>query len=115
MNGNATPRPCDFCGKTTHLNAGRDRIDGEDRWQVWCNYCGCAGPHEATEAEALTAWDTRARDSAVNAMKEALEAVQFQASNHSGWVENDAWQGVCEIHRLATAALTLSNEEISDG
>jgi hypothetical protein len=35
----------------------------------------------------------------------ALEEIQLQATNHGGWVENDAWAGVCRIHDMATAAI----------
>lgn len=39
--------------------------------------------------------------------RDALEQIQLLACNHSGWVENDAWGGICEIHRVATAGIAL--------
>lgn len=44
-------------------------------------------------------------------LREALEQIQFLACNHSGWVENDAWKGVCEIHEIASNAIKSTKGE----
>lgn len=53
---------------------------------------------ELLSPEAATALDTAL---------EALETIGLRACNHSGWVENDAWGGICEIHKIASEAIHL--------
>lgn len=70
MTGSINPTPpqgteellaCPFgCARPDCLHCGTDNIDGGQRHQVWCNYCGMTGPHCDTEAEAITAWNRRA-------------------------------------------------------
>lgn len=62
--------PCPFCGSGVALGPGRYtqasfsgvemQTLGESDHHVWCGTCGAQGSTEATEAEALTAWNTRA-------------------------------------------------------
>lgn len=46
---------------------------------------------------------------------EALEAIQLHASNHSGWVEHDAWGGICYISDIAGAAIDKFHLEQPNG
>lgn len=57
--------PCPFCGGEAELQPSYDMDTGEvDGWFVWCNNkeCECAPEtrEHFTEAEAITAWNTRA-------------------------------------------------------
>ena len=68
-------KPCPFCG-------GEDMMVGStfrDDWMT-CLDCNAAGPYCATEAEAITAWNTRADAGCIAELVEALEA----ADKHFG-------------------------------
>jgi hypothetical protein len=47
----------------------------------------------------------------IETLVDALEEIGLRACNHSGWVENNAWKGVCEIHSLASAALSKARAQ----
>lgn len=55
---------CTFCGwgkaKVYPQRKGTYRRTGEN-WQVVCNKCRGRGPLSATPADAITAWNTRAK------------------------------------------------------
>ena len=63
-----TPLPCPFCGSGPARSQGRGpgqasfsgvemMSDLAGGYRVWCGTCGAEGSPEATEAEALTAWN----------------------------------------------------------
>jgi len=48
--------PCPFCGEAERVQV--DRLDGGLK-AVCCDNCGCHGPVEMTEAEAVSKWNQR--------------------------------------------------------
>lgn len=61
--------PCPHCGAKPypHVQNSSSHVEGDpSRWLqiVWCHDCGAVGPHRNTEAEAITAWNTRALSAA---------------------------------------------------
>lgn len=86
MQDNVTLKPCPFCGGV-EVQSFHHQIEGwEDSWHVECmdDNCGNCTCHHASEAEAITAWNTRAsttaQSEAVQKLVDALEAAK-------GWLE----------------------------
>lgn len=50
-------KPCPFCGNQEFVTVVRS-LNVVVAW-VDCNNCGCYGPAENTEAEAIAAWNHR--------------------------------------------------------
>ena len=50
---------CPFCGQRYSYDI-RKRVGVSHPWyQVLCDNCGASGPREATEMDAVAAWNTR--------------------------------------------------------
>lgn len=49
------------------------------------------------------------------AVREALEAIELFATNHSGWVENDIWLGLNQIHSHAQNGLAAIRQQAAQG
>jgi hypothetical protein len=74
-------------GEVPRLPDDIETIDGSNAVRVSCPNCHMAGPHRLTEAEAITAWNTR-QDTDLARMREALEPfAEFALSN----VDADGW------------------------
>lgn len=81
MQDNVTLKPCPFCGGV-EVQSFHHQIEGwEDSWHVECmgDNCGNCTCHHVSEAEAITAWNTRAsttaQSEAVQKLVDALEAL----------------------------------------
>lgn len=84
MQDNVTLKPCPFCGGV-EVQSFHHQIEGwEDSWHVECmdDNCGNCTCHHASEAEAITAWNTRAsttaQSEAVQKLVDALEAARIE-------------------------------------
>lgn len=53
-------KPCPFCGSGTKLVKQIEGRYALARYSVSCNGCGLVAFYEATEAEAIAAWNARA-------------------------------------------------------
>ena len=51
-------KPCPFCGGEARTSG--ERFENTILSWVFCSSCGAAGGYRHTEAEAITAWNTRA-------------------------------------------------------
>lgn len=60
--------PCPFCGDENPVVA---REDADAFWLVGCTNCMTQGPAKLTEAEAITAWNTRTNAEAASAARVA--------------------------------------------
>ncbi len=53
-------RGCPFCDHADELQVSHIGAADEWWWEVFCDFCCTHGPTASTEAEAITAWNTRA-------------------------------------------------------
>lgn len=101
-----TPLPCPLCcGKAASYFDRSCDCCGQPSGVVHCLNCGCEINHRTTEAEALTAWNTRAVNSHHDLI-EALRAVkaELQAAWEARTLPAECVSG--ETIRKINAALT---------
>ena len=94
-------KPCPFCGGEDAMMGGTFRDD----WMT-CLDCNAAGPYCATEAEAITAWNTRAEAFEVGVVAKLVEALELADAMLSG-----ANMDAKHIERKVRAALALARGE----
>jgi hypothetical protein len=103
-------RPCGGCvGGIRHV------IDAPKRKYVYCAKCGMRTGDFDTEAEAVTAWNTRKIEDAL------VEALEDCRTNFSGYIIHETkdyeqviaefWKEIQRIDKAARAALRLAKGE----
>lgn len=94
-------KPCPFCGGEDAMMGGTFRDD----WMT-CLDCNAAGPYCATEAEAITAWNTRAEALEAGVVAKLVEAGEKFMLN----VEHGEFLSLSRLEEFR-AALALAKGE----
>jgi len=75
---------CRFC-QSKAVRVARIRISTDmDWWQTECQNCGAHGPHRTTEAEAVTAWNTRTPAPASVEVGELVSKLRSEGCRNGG-------------------------------
>ena len=100
-------KPCPFCGGEDAMMGGTFRDD----WMT-CLDCNAAGPYCATEAEAITAWNTRAEALEAGVVAKLVEAASVAAEELQYFVEfacrQCEFEGDADAGQLAADKLRLA-------
>ena len=77
-------KPCPFCTMPALRVSCNRLIEDVKWWMVECQNCGTDGPHSTvSEAEAITAWNTRASEAHTLRVAEAVRDACAKDIDHS--------------------------------
>lgn len=86
-------KPCPFCGSYQITTAPNYRFGGTPDWAVMCKACGTSILHD-TEAEAITAWNTRTSDATIEAQEAEIVRLREALTD---WVSHAEYSLLDEI------------------
>lgn len=104
--------PCPFCGGEAELYSTVPTHDGF--WSCICRDCG-ASTSFGSEAEAITAWNTRAEDAASTEMAQRIQSLELECAKLQDELRKAGNRGGLTAEQVQTAIFNGSSYASYDG